>query len=237
MYYLKEKSLRSEEPIFQKLEEGCIFFPEKSIAYDFANTGYYETLLIKWCKENFCDKEKTFLDIGAHVGSYSVELANYFKNVHSFESCTRTYNFLCANIALNKLDYKIKTYNFGLGDENAKKDFFFRNEDGGGNGFFLKNEDHNFNKISVDMKTLDSLNIEDKIGFIKIDVEGFELNVLKGAENTLKKNNFPKFIFECWRNYEGKELLFSYIKNLGYKIITLYGFDEMFLAEYEYSNL
>ena len=41
-----------------------------------------------------------------------------------------------------------------------------------------------------DLKTLDSLNIQDKIDLIKIDVEGHEIEVLKGGIETIKKSQF-----------------------------------------------
>jgi len=42
MYYLKEASLRSGTPVFQKLDTDGLFFHEKVIGYDFANTGIYD---------------------------------------------------------------------------------------------------------------------------------------------------------------------------------------------------
>lgn len=90
------------------------------------------------------------------------------------------------------------------------------------------------------MRTLDSFNFNN-IGFIKIDVEGFEKEVLEGGVETLKRNGWPKIIFESWGSWkerEGvpavtlREELFSYLKNdLGYNIIAINGVNDMFLAE------
>ena len=75
-------------------------------------------------------------------------------------------------------------------------------------------------------KTIDSFNLEN-IGFIKMDVEENELFVLKGALNTLKQSNYPTILFE---SNNSNEELFSFLKNLNYKIIQISGCSNMFLA-------
>lgn len=76
------------------------------------------------------------------------------------------------------------------------------------------------------------------IGFIKLDVEGHEKEVLEGSVETIKRNNYPKILFESWdehyekNNYPSIKLrkeLFDFIKSLGYNIIKV-GAD-MYLAE------
>jgi hypothetical protein len=72
------------------------------------------------------------------------------------------------------------------------------------------------------VERLDSYSLND-IGFIKIDVEGHELQVLKGATETLKENNYPPILFESWpanntTNTTLKDNLFQYLFELGYKI-------------------
>ncbi len=93
--------------------------------------------------------------------------------------------------------------------------------------------------ISVPITTLDSFNL-DNIGLIKMDVEGFEKNVLEGGVETLKRNGYPKILFESWRESresEGipaiklREELFDYIRSIGYRIIPVNGWEEMFIAE------
>ena len=54
-------------------------------------------------------------------------------------------------------------------------------------------------KEKVKMATVDSLSLEKSCHLIKIDVEGFELEVIKGALNFIENNNFPPIIFEEWQ--------------------------------------
>lgn len=216
-----------------------MLFPEQTIAYDFANTGVYERSIIDWSNSTLMDSSKEFIDVGAHIGTWTLPFAKSCKRVHSFECSPRTYNFLCGNIALNGFDYKVKTYNIALGNETGNTTYYMRATDGGGNGCMRFECDKDVEEVTVPVATLDSFNLTN-IGLIKIDVEGFEQNVLEGASETLKNNNYPKIIFESWapwREKEGKpaaklrEELFSFLASLGYKIISIIGWDEIFLAE------
>ena len=75
-----------------------------------------------------------------------------------------------------------------------------------------------FNKIYFNGKTNISDNIS-KIDFIKCDVEGFEFNVLLGAEKTLLKYK-PLIFVEVFAN--NKDKVFEYLNNLGYAVIKTF---------------
>jgi FkbM family methyltransferase len=242
MFLIKEKSFNSENPIYQNIskEEGCMFIPEARVAKDYFCTGFYEKNFIDWSIENFVTPDKNCIDIGAHIGWYSVNLAKKAKHVYSFECSPKSFNYLCANIALNKIDYKVTKYNSALSSIDGLTDYFIRDpKDGGGNGISKFNYDNinNTNTIKVPMKTLDSYDIKN-VNFIKIDVEGHELDVLKGSVQTIINNNYPKILFESWDEdkenigYPSVELrknLFEFLKSLEYRIVKVG--TEMYIAE------
>ena len=243
MYYLRTGSLQTGTPLFQKLVggRGHYLFPEREIAKDWASSDVYEKSLIDWCCTNFAVPEKDCLDIGAHCGTYSMELAQKARRVHSFECSPKTFNYLCANIALQGLDGKIVPYNVALGDTAGTLQYYLRSEDGGGNGCCQFEADRlkGTPSIPVEVRTLDSYNFQN-ISFIKIDVEGFEQQVLMGGRQMLENNGYPKILFESWPSSKDSENipatklradLFEFLKGLGYKITTLNGYDNMFLAE------
>ncbi len=242
MFLIKEKSFHSENPIYQNIskDEGCMFIPEARVAKDYFATGFYEKGYVDWSIENFVTPDKNCIDIGAHIGWYSVNLAKKSNHVYSFECSPKSFNYLCANIALNGVDYKITKYNNALSSRDGYTDYFIRDpKDGGGNGISKFDYDniHRTNTIKVPMKTLDSFGISN-VNFIKIDVEGHELDVLKGGVQTIMDNNYPKILFESWD--EDKEStgipaiqlrknLFEYLYSLEYKVVRV-GL-EMYLAE------
>ena len=74
---------------------------------------------------------------------------------------------------------------------------------------------------SVQIIKLDSLNVPTAPSLIKIDVEGFELNVLKGSENFLEEFRYPPVIFEAWDLdwfKDDKVKLLKFLNYLGYEI-------------------
>jgi FkbM family methyltransferase len=182
---------------------------------------------MEWCKQ-FCSKDKVFLDIGAHTGTYTVTLAPYCKHVYSFEPQKMTYYALCGSVALSNIT-NVTCTNIGLGSEEQVGFTKLKivSNDGGGSSIHAENGILREEEIYVDI--LDKYQIND-VGFIKMDVEDNEYYVLKGALETLKKSNHPTILFE---SNHTNEQLFSYLKSIGYHIISISGFSNMFLAEYK----
>ena len=112
--------------------------------------------------------------------------------------------------------------------------------DGGGSTFHpetieVRNE-HIICTEEVEMMALDEYELDEDVGLIKIDVEGHELNVMRGGIETILRSKCP-ILFESWTddwNKACKKELFSFVRNkLGYKINQITEFPHMFLATYE----
>jgi len=202
--------------------------PQTNIEYYISN-GLFEKDLIAWTVQ-FCSKDKNMLDIGAHSGTYSISLADNCKHIYAFEPQKMTYYSLCGSIALSNI-LNVTCINYGLGsdDQVGVTTLNIVSLDGGGSTLH-----QNANQIiateEIQIRTLDSFNLSN-IGFIKMDVEENEIFVLQGAQNTLKKSNYPTIIFES--NNTNHEL-FQYLKNLNYDIIQISGnYTNMYLANYK----
>ena len=120
--------------------------------------------------------------------------------VVSFEPLPEAFN----ELKKIKLEYenRLDIYNVAIGIENNKLDLFYGDKKSEKASLVPNLEklsfvgDLNKNKISVEVKKLDhfeSYFSDKRIDFIKIDTEGFEYEVLRGAEKLLKKHK-PKFI-------------------------------------------
>lgn len=197
--------------------------------------GIFESPLIVWALENFKNSEKIFLDIGAHMGTYTLNFAPHFKHTYAFEAQKNTYYCLAGGIALNNLSSKATAYNYAItNSEDAGTPITLNVVSKDGGGSTIKKFDtypEALDVEEVDTECIDHFEFED-VGLIKIDVEGAELDVIKGAVKTIKANNFPPILFEVWPDewYSAqKEELITFVNELGYKTQHVYG-NNMFLA-------
>ena len=171
---------------------------------------------------NKSKKSNIFIDIGAHIGFYSILTSGYFKQVYSFEPNFRNYQKLLKNIKQNKLEKKIRTFNHGLGEKQQKLKGISANK-----GELIQTSGFSIspnNKTGEDVLILkgdDAIKLVNEDITLKIDVEGYEFNVLKGLEAILNSNNC--FIqIEIWdKNIKN---VLRFLENLNYqKLITIDG--------------
>ena len=172
-----------------------------------------------------------FIDIGANIGLMSIFASQCVGNsgkILAFEAHPETHELLLENIQLNKIE-NIKTFNFALGNETGKATIYDNwNVNRGGASLVIHAE--NSTGFEVDVKTLDEVIQNDfQPKMIKIDVEGFEFQVLKGATNTIK-NCKPILIIEFSvsreNQYDPFEMI-DFIESFGfYEIFKLSGTKE-----------
>ncbi len=177
---------------------------------------FYKKKLIYFLKKNKVDNIDIFIDVGAHKG----ESINFYarnlkiKNIFSFEPSKRIFNELKNNkYLLSKKFENLNIYveNFALGTENKKIIMKQLNETSSSTikninknskyykkkFFFLKDKNNKiFEEIEVNQIRLDNYIVEKnltRVDFIKIDTEGYEFEVLKGAERILSKTKYILF--------------------------------------------
>ena len=171
------------------------------------------------------------IDIGANIGAVTLHLAKKISpsgRIFSFEPSPLNFKRAFKNISLNNFS-NIKLINQGLGNEKSMAFLYNVNPNNRGMMRLLPEDDQNnsFEKEAVEIDTLDSSMKKFSIpkpDFIKIDVEGFEYKVLKGARETLM-NHKPALFIELDDNNlreqksNAKELI-QYLLNLNYRIIN-----------------
>jgi len=178
------------------------------------NTFYY----YGFCEANltnfllrFLKHSDTFVDVGAHIGFYSMlasEIVGENGKIYSFEPTPRTFKTLKENTKKLK---NVHLFNIALSNKEGRIDFsdygpgYGAYNSGHPNGAALLNKKPR--KITVETKTLDSIlkleNISPNI--IKLDAEGLEYKILQGMSNTLSKTNRPIITLEVagdrqWKN-------------------------------------
>ena len=168
------------------------------------------------------------IDIGANIGLWSRDLTSFFSMTYCFEPNINCLDCLKKNINTNKAEI----YNLALGSVTST-DYLFSPSNSGGSSFinrtkFLGHDtsgkeiwdkfDKEVPKNKVKIKSLDSFSFND-VDFIKIDVQNYELEVLKGAIETLE-NNSPIICIEV-NNERSEEI--SFLKKLNYSIIDMVG--------------
>jgi FkbM family methyltransferase len=178
---------------------------------------FYQRKIINFFKNYNVLEYNILIDVGAHKGETIVNfLRNFqFQKIYSFEASKKTFEVLKVNIAKIKNDYKktnIEIFNKGVGSSNKRKTFnelpdsnssTFNPIDQNSSYFRRKNKILSFffkkdffieKSIISQIKLSDFIsekNIKD-IDILKIDTEGYELEVLKGLENSI---NIVKFIY------------------------------------------
>jgi FkbM family methyltransferase len=164
--------------------------------------------------------QSTALDIGANIGNHSLFFARRFAAVHSFEPNPRTYGVLAVNAQLAP---NITTHNVALGDEPGLLTLTFNPLNVGeasliaGQG--AAGADHSDVKVEILDDFLPRL---DQITLMKIDVEGFEAPVLRGARQTIQTHR-PIVVFEQNADafIEGRSEVAELLQREGYTLCVL----------------
>lgn len=140
------------------------------------------------------------LDVGANIGNHALVFAQHFSRVFAFEPNPVTVHLLRANILLNRAaNISVCPVGLGASDHSA----LFRIERGNlGASRFISESDQsssdplNLQIVNGDSYLRDHLTPSDRVGLVKIDVEGFEDFVVVGLAETLKKDS-PLVFFEA----------------------------------------
>lgn len=164
-------------------------------------------------------KNTIILDIGANIGNHTLYYINECNAmyVYCFEPVKDIFFILCKNMEINNV-HNVNLIEAGVGEHSCMGEishFDIRNT--GGTTIDVSGEG------SIKIVSIDELNITDRIGLVKIDVEGLELSVIKGMMKTLKRDK-PFITIEIRHSY------FKDISNLlvamDYKCVILKNYKE-----------
>jgi FkbM family methyltransferase len=170
---------------------------------------------------HFLRPEDLFADIGANAGSYTVLASGYSgSKTIAFEPVPSTFIWLEKNIVLNKLTDHVLAYNIGLGSKRGQMGF--TSNFGTVNHVIAENELYQISDpVTVDVFTLDEIITNERVPLLaKIDVEGFETEVLAGMEKTLRSSDLKAIIIEL----NGSGLRYGYDESAIHQMLNSLNF-------------
>ncbi len=182
-----------------------------------------------------CKNIETIIDVGANQGQFALASTRKFPNaeIFSFEPLPEMYEVFKKNLRDIK---KVTIHNVALGNEKGIIDFY-KNEHSHASSVLPISEKQKeeipitskTTKIQIQVDKLDNILSGEKIGspvLLKLDVQGYEKNVLQGATRLLPKIDYLVFEASFTSMYEGEPLydeMHDFLKDLGFELIAPVG--------------
>lgn len=218
-----------------------LFSTNDHISRKIVENGVWEQWMIN-LSQTICDgvDAPLVLDVGANLGGYLLPMARHLRRsggqIWGFEAQRIVYYQLCGNIFLNRLD-NAHVFHKAVGHKDdvvAMPIPDYASSRNVGSASLLPRSARPAPPLSkpvkqsreaVQMTKLDSVVLPKAPALIKIDVEGYELKVLKGAAATIENARFPPLFLEAWTDERYKaqrQQLIKHLEKLGYSIIAFY---------------
>jgi len=182
-------------PLIYRLDNGFRFvaYPQ-SIGASYAfYVSEYDYPFIRFHR-SWLSGQGTILDVGANIGLYALSLATHCKSAILVEPDPVAFEMMRENVELNRLASAFRLFQFAAGDE-CKDVFLSQQDTGWPSNKVSANDGLPVRQLTVD-EILRSPVVQDspRVEFVKIDVEGYELNVLQGMTSLIDGPSPPCLI-------------------------------------------
>lgn len=192
---------------------------------DLSDKGIHKDLYLNGIREpqatrylqSILESEWVVVDIGANIGYYALQEARVVQKVIALEPTPASFKVLETNIDLNSYD-NIEAHELAIGDCVGEVAFEISRACNWNSVAPLRRK----GTLSVRMETLDRLLDGHKVDFVRMDVEGYEMNALKGMKGVLRYNK-PRMFIEVHRDKlkdygSSQRELLEYLASFGYGI-------------------
>ena len=206
------------------------FYNSNGFSYAYANSEIHMFKLYQKLFEKY--KPNVFIDIGVNIGQTLIKVKSISKDIKyvGYEPNFNCLSYVSEIIDINNLSSTCELVPVGIGSKNAIMKFYKtgKNDTRGSvvGGAFENSENVKASYVPIFKLDHNHLELENKSVIIKIDVEGFELDALKGILSTIKTCQ-PIIVFEVLPHNNNKEKLFQQnqiidlMKNINYKIYKI----------------
>jgi len=205
-----DENLRKSRPVIRRdnafavpLADGYIFIPDEEEALLLMYTGAGSDGLepgVRSILQTIAEPGDHVIDVGASVGLHTLAMARAIGpngRVDAFEAEPRLAPVLQRTLAVNGLS-QVRLHSVAVGAEDGRASFRVAETIGHSSLYDLEAEDLVREKIDVTVKPLDSVvDSTARVSLIKIDVEGAELDVIRGAKRLLENAPECSVVAEC----------------------------------------
>jgi len=218
--FIKKHSLN-----ISKYNPDLITYLYDEISWEILTSGEYEKdyleVAIQFLKNIHNFNFDYFIDVGANIGTTALNIHNYFNKIISIEANPRTYKILELN---TKEIENISLFEFAISDKEKSMRLTYDNGSFAG-AYIVRNKiDKNKPFKIVNGTSLDKLlsKIDRTSMVIKLDIEGEELNALRGSMEIIKKHS-PVFIIEINKREikNNSSDTFLFLKRLNYTFYNI----------------
>jgi FkbM family methyltransferase len=224
----QQKSKKTKHLTLHQTATGNYYLPtdafEDAIANAIINNGIFDKEVVELAS-NYIRPGTTVLDLGANFGQMSILFSNMAGNdgkIHSFEADDWIYEILTKNIEANGKVGKVIPH-FGAVHNKSGETLLFPEQDfdefGTYGSYGIDYTSRHGRQVQT--LTIDELNIEGTISFMKVDVQGGDLYAMEGARETILRNKMPilfeyEYLFEdrfnmCFQDYV------DFVQSINYK--------------------
>lgn len=217
------KFMHNNIPIKFKFPDSEDFLSQQIIQHESFYESRYLSFIEKYHNQLIRRKDGVVLDIGAHMGNHSIFFSKILnKKVYAFEPQLDIYNCLCKNIQLNQVSPLVTPKNIALSAKEEILNVVKKYDNMCGSTQWWYNNRKSKYTQQIQSIPLDLL-FKRRIDFIKIDVEGMEMEVLKGARNIIQQY-CPVIMIEVTDidgegHFPNKEKFDSWVKRYNYEKI------------------